>query len=92
MYTYIVIPNILRRKPCAPIRVRDSVFEWGIATSHGSLIENSSEAECRLVFVARLLWSVVVILAGIVEIEIILETLCFNTRADIWTDSLDDVG
>jgi hypothetical protein len=84
--------NILRRKPCAPIRVRDGVFEWGIATYHGSLIENSSEAECRLGLVARLLRSVVVILASIVEIEKILQTLCFNTRADLWTDILDDVG
>jgi hypothetical protein len=87
-----VIPNILKRKPCAPVCVRDDVFEWGIATYHGSLIENSSEAECRFGLVARLLRSVVVILASIVESEKILETLFFNTRADIWTDSLDDVG
>jgi hypothetical protein len=87
-----MIPNILRRRPCASIRVRDTVFKWGIATYHGSLIQNPSESECRLGLVARLLWSVVVILASIVKIEIILETLCFNTKADMWTDSLDDVG
>jgi hypothetical protein len=87
-----VIHNILRRKPYTPIRVRDSVFECGIATYHGSLVENSSEAEGGLAFVARLLRSVVVILASVLEIEVRLEILFFYAGADIWADGLDHVG